>query len=554
MSAPRRKRGPWVAMRQSLAQWIAPASAAAPQRPPATQPRPQGAVGRAYSGAAASASSAGFGGSQTSADTELAASLSTLRSRSRQMVRDAAYAKRARNLVVNNVIGTGMGLQCQVMTTRGQLHEPINAAIEAEWDAWCDADSCHTGGALAFGDMERAAMAQVFDAGEAFLRVHLQPFGRSRVPLGLELVEAERLAHELVDPSPTIARGELRLGVEVDGYQRALAYWIRHRHPGDLRHGNTGTDLAERVPASMVFHLRVIDRWPQSRGEPWMHNVLRKLDDMNEFTGLEVQAARGSASYFATVESADDAPLGNDGDDDDHPAVDIDPLTIQHLDPGKKLVFHNPNRPNSALDPFMRYMLREVAAGTGPSYESLSRDYSQSNYSSSRLALLDDRDLWRVLQSWWIRNFRMPLHRLWLQQAALAKAVPGLSLAQYAADPRKWEACRFKPRGWTWVDPTKEVNAYKEAIRGGLTTLTDVVAATAGGQDIEDLIKTRKRERQLLAEAGIEVDTEVQAPAPVAPPPMPAPPAPPSPDDDGEDQDQPAQAKAARVLHMPARP
>ena len=47
----------------------------------------------------------------------------------------------------------------------------------------------------------------------------------------------------------------------------------------------------------------------------------------------------------------------------------------------------------------MRFMLREIAAGTGVSYESLSRDYSQSNYSSSRLALIDDRDLWRVFQT-----------------------------------------------------------------------------------------------------------------------------------------------------------
>jgi hypothetical protein len=52
--------------------------------------------------------------------------------------------------------------------------------------------------------------------------------------------------------------------------------------------------------------------------------------------------------------------------------------------------FVNPNRPNSTLDPFMRFLLREIAAGVGVSYESLSRDYSQSNYfKSSRL--IDDR-------------------------------------------------------------------------------------------------------------------------------------------------------------------
>jgi capsid protein len=26
-----------------------------------------------------------------------------------------------------------------------------------------------------------------------------------------------------------------------------------------------------------------------------------------------------------------------------------------------------------------------------------------------------------------------------------------------------YEAARFKPPGWSWIDPTKEVAAYKEA-------------------------------------------------------------------------------------------
>lgn len=62
-------------------------------------------------------------------------------------------------------------------------------------------------------------------------------------------------------------------------------------------------------------------------------------------------------------------------------------------------------------------MLREMAAGVGVSYESLSRDYSQSNYSSSRLALLDERSLWRVLQGWLIRDHLTPIYRAWLDAA-----------------------------------------------------------------------------------------------------------------------------------------
>lgn len=41
-----------------------------------------------------------------------------LRSRSRQMVRDSGYAKRAKAILVNNIVGNGVGLQAQVLGTR----------------------------------------------------------------------------------------------------------------------------------------------------------------------------------------------------------------------------------------------------------------------------------------------------------------------------------------------------------------------------------------------------------------------------------------------------
>lgn len=485
--------------RQRLANWLAPAPRLA-----------RSSMARLYGGARMTNTTLGFGsGGSTSADAELATSLPRLRARSRQMLRDSAYAKRAQAVVVNNVVGAGVGMQAQVSTTRGNLNTTINDGIELSWSDWGAADSCHTGGTLHFHDMERLLLGEVFAAGRVLVRKHYRAFGRSAVPLALEVIESERLADEMVDVgSLGGARGEVRMGVEVDEFQRPVRYWIRRSHPGDTRSYATDGARYEGVPAEDIFDLRVVTRWPQTAGEPWMHAVLRKLDDLNEYSQHEVTAARASAAYFGTIsQDPDTAPEAQD--DNGTPEMNIEPLTVLQMNAGEKFDFHSPNRPNSALDGFMRAMLREIAAGCGTSYESLSRDYSQSNYSSSRLSLIDDRDLWRTLQQWWLRSFRLPLHQLWLRQAVLAGAVPGLSRGAYAVDPRKFEAVTFKPRGWSWIDPTKEVNAYKEAIKAGFTTVTDVIAQTAGGLDIEDVIATRRRELDLLDAAEIEVDTTV---------------------------------------------
>lgn len=464
---------------------------------------------RMYQNAKASRLTDGWSAANGSADGELVSSLTVLRSRARSLVRDSSYAKRAKTIVVNNVVGTGIGLQAQVKNVRGELNPRINDQIESVWDEWCRADSCHTGGRLHFVDLERAVMAQVFEAGEVFLRIHWRPFGSSVVPFALELIEAERVVDDYASPYLTAHDGnEVRMGVEVDEFHRPVAYWIRKRHPNDIRFGMwRGSEEVERVPADQILHLCTIDRWPQTRGEPWMHTVLRRLYDMDGYSEAEIIRARSQAVRMGIIETPESATSFGDEQADGSVEMMIEPSYVGRLNPGEKWIDSAPTAPNPQLDPFMRYMLREVAAGTGPSYESLSRDYSQSNYSSSRLALLDDRDLWRHLQWWLIRDFRERVHRLWIRQAVLARAISAISIEEYALNAEKFEAVRFKPRGWTWIDPTKEVEAFKEAVKQGFTTVGDVIAQTAGGRDIEDVLEERERELGLMADYDLVFET-----------------------------------------------
>lgn len=482
---------------------------------------PVGRSSRMYAGAKASRLTHGWGQTNSSADNELVSSLRSLRSRSRALVRDAAYAKRAKIVVVNNVVGTGVGMQAQVMTARGKLNAKINDDIETSWKRWCRADSCHTGGSLHFADMERAVMGQIFEAGEVFLRKHFTRFGDSGVPYALELIEAERIADEFqhpILPASLPAGTTLRMGIECDRFYRPVAYWVRERHPGETQF-HAGTDRLERVPAEQIIHVRVIDRWPQTRGEPWLHAVVRKLNDMDGYSEAEIQAARAAACYMGIIETpeAENTGLGEQKLSDGSREISLEPAVIQQLGVGEKFNFVSPNRPNANMDPFMRMMLREVAAGAGTSYESLSRDYSQSNYSSSRLALLDDRDLWRVLQMWMIRGFRDTVHREWLQQAVLAREIKSIGIEQYAMDTEKFQQVRYKPRGWSWVDPTREVDAYKQAVRCGFTTVTDVIANTGGGYDVEDVLTARAHELSLMAEKELQFDTDPGADRPATP-------------------------------------
>src|SRR6185312_9862121 len=80
---------------------------------------------RMYQAAKASRLTGNWGSITTSADSELVSSLRQLRGRSRALVRDAPYAKRAKVIIQNNVIGSGIGLQCQIMSARDTLREDL---------------------------------------------------------------------------------------------------------------------------------------------------------------------------------------------------------------------------------------------------------------------------------------------------------------------------------------------------------------------------------------------------------------------------------------------
>jgi len=497
---------------------------------------------RQYANARGSRLTGGWLSSSTSADSELSEGLRTLRDRSRALIRDASYAKRARTVVVNNVIGQGIGLQAQVRTSRDAFNDRVNDDIERVWERWCQADSCHTGGRLHFGDLERALMSEVFTAGDVFVRIHRRPFGNSIIPFALELIESERLCDDASVPSVPQGRN-LRMGVETDEFHRPVAYYIRQAHRNDVRWHNA-SEKVERVMAEDVIHLAVIDRWPQTRGEPWLHTALRRLNDMDGYSEAEITRARVQACNVGAIETPEDSASFGDEQADGTVEMEVEPGIFKRLSPGEKLNALSPTAPNPAMDPFMRYMLREVAAGTGVSYESLSRDYSQSNYSSSRLALLDDRDLWRFYQTWFIRAFRVRVHHEWLQAAVLSGAIKSIPIAAYAVDPDKFEETRFKPRGWSWIDPTKEVEAYKEAIKAGITTATDVIAQTSGGRDIEDILNEREQELKMMKDRDLVFDVSPET----YEKPEPAPPDKPTAKPDDESTDDPPKKRVVSFL------
>lgn len=460
---------------------------------------------RAYEGASGGRLTGDWLALGTSADSELLTSLRPLRNRARQLVRDNPYARQVVRVLQNNVVGTGVGLQAQVSDSRGKLLTRINDSIEDAFAAWSQADTCHTAGIVSIAEIERMILAALPTAGEIIIRFVREPMGRdARIPLALEVIEADRLMDQW-QTAKAPNGNPIRMGVETNSWGRPVAYWFLPRHPGDYQFTTFDPSKYLRVPAEDVLHLYIVDRWPQTRGESWFASALRTLRDVGEYEDATLVKARASANLVGFIRSPEPQPGVET--DSGRLIIETEPGTWQRLLPGEDVAGFSATLASAELQPFLQHMVRKMAVGVGLSYHAISRDYGAANYSSMRVGLLDDRDLYRVLQGWLVTKFRQRLHAEWMDAAALVGAIKCGD--DYYSNRAKYLAARFKTRGWSWIDPQKEVQAYKLAVRCGYMSQGDVIAATSPDKDFEDVVRERVKElalaKQLAAEAGVEL-------------------------------------------------
>ncbi len=276
-----------------------------PRAPMAAAASPGGRTGkRLYAAANYTRLTADWAPSSTSSDAEIVMSLR--RNRSRQLIRDNEYALNGLRMIVQNVIGTGVGLEPLIKNLRGTLMADLNEDVhEAFHDWWKEPGSVHTAGILSGPEIERYAVSNLIESGESFLRFVRQPFGDSKIPLSIELVESDRVMDQWtqqVAPNKKI----IRMGIEMDNWHRPTGYWMWPNHPGDWQFSTFEPSNFVRMPADDICHMYIVDRWPQTRGRPVVprrheapeqHGRLRGIRDRGGARQRGHYGIRGVAGY-----------------------------------------------------------------------------------------------------------------------------------------------------------------------------------------------------------------------------------------------------------------
>ena len=461
---------------------------------------------RAYQGALVSRLTSDWMSSQLSADAEIRNSLRKLRDRSRELVRNNPYARQAKRTTQINIVGTGMKFQSLVVQQRGgKRDQRVNNIIEEAWSEWTQADSCDCAGKYSFHQFEWLASGALCESGEAIFRIVRKPFGNSQVPLALQMIESDLLDEEY-DGKTLNKNNEWRNGVEVDEWGRALRYAILTKHPGDAYYLDYSANrkLHIFIPAEDIVHLFLPERPGQNRGVPWFHSVMADMHQLQGYEEAAVIRARAGASIMGFIQNDQGELIGDDVQNSQR-IQSFEPGTFRYLMPNESVTVPDIDYPSQQYEMFVKNKIRRFATGIGCSFETISKDFSETNYSSSRLSLLEDREHWKFCQKYIIDNFHYRIFKEWLDLAVLSGVI---DFPDYASNSKRYCKPRWTPPAQHYVDPLKEIKAYREAEQAGYMTKSQVIAQTNGG-DYDDIISEIAREQEVAKSLGVTLDKDL---------------------------------------------
>ena len=447
-----------------------------------------------------------------SADMELDGELSTLVARSRDLIRNNGIASGAIQTLVDNVVGNGLKLVSipdhRILGLDIDYLEEWARKVESLWRIWSESVYCDAARKLNFNSQTALIFRSVIENGEALALVLWRENSANPFATCFQLLEPDRLSNPDFKQNSEF----LRDGIEINQYGEAENYWISKYYPNDYYYGqgaNTWQKIAAQTPfgRKLILHVHHPERIGQNRGKPLFTSIMPLFKMLDHYERSELKASVFNAMIAAFIETPMDSEsiaemFGESVDDYLEKrkdwSVKLEGGSIIPVFPGDKVSAFTPSRPNSSYAAFVENVLRHIGTGLNIPLELLMKDFSKTNYSSARAALIEAWRFFNGRRSWIINYWAKPVFELWLEESVNRGLIEAPNFYEKKA---AWCRCKWIGPGRGWVDPVKEAQASQIRMESGLSTLEDECASQ--GLDWEEVLMQRVRELKRMRELGL---------------------------------------------------
>lgn len=487
----------------------------------------------AYNGASRSRAAIGNYNPVTGdANDDTIGDLPTLRTRTRDLVRNMPIAGGSINTIETYVVGTGLTLRASIDGAKvgltGQEAGIWQDDVNSRFQAWVESQDCDAERGLNFYGIQALAFRSMLESGDVFAVLsQANRNGNEAYPV-VQLIEADRVCNK------DMARDSDKLvaGVELDGMGAPVAYHICNQHPTTWKQGvkrkwTVLQAFGESTGRRNVIHLYDRRRPGQVRGVPILAAVIEPLKQLSRYTEAELQAAVVSGAFAvflkmdpnAFSELFDDSGRANyiknaTAWNGSYPESTMDgPGKVVNLLPGEEPIDSNPGRPNSEFDPFVQAILRQIGCELGLPFEVLIKHFT-SSYSAARAALLDAWRVFRVRREKLAAYFCQPIYADWLSREIAAGNIVARGFFEDPLIRHYWCQADWIGDGPGSIDPNKEADAAQKRIDMGISTIAAESILHDGG---DWWTKHKQRSNEHRQRVGADLEAAVAPKQPASP-------------------------------------
>lgn len=482
-----------------------------------------------------------------SATQEVESAKEILDARSRDAARNDGTISAAAQTRMNNAVGSRYLLNArpnyQYLGLDREWAKDFQEEVEGMFNLAATSVNCYfdVTGKMTLVDMLRLSVMEELVVGETAIKVVWDTTPGRPFRTAFQMIDSDRI----MTPPRKMNEGNIVGGVQLNAYGRPEGYYIANRHPAEF-YGSTDEDFTY-VPAAyswgrhQMIHSFMPRRINQIRGLSTVFAGLKDIRVLRRFRDIVLQNALINATYAATVESE----LPNDvvavmmggGDDPEKVKsaylnyagamsdvlnkfmgnsknIQVDGAKVPHLLPGTKLQLRPAGQGGPLGTDFEKSILRHIATTLSVSYEELTKDYSETNYSSAKAGTNETDKSMAALKAGHTDRIAGIMYMSWFEEMNAAGKIETM---RYRKVPNFWDgmnrdafcAAMWIGGGRGQIDELKETQAAVQRMRNGLGT--SEIELGRLGLDYREVYAQLAEEKALRQELDIESETDLLA-------------------------------------------
>lgn len=411
----------------------------------------------------------------------------TLRARARDLERNSDIANSVLLAFRRNVVGRGYRLKPETGDT------DLNERITLLWEEWCKARNCDVTGRQSLTEQLRMwAQRKKVDGGILIVKRYTRA---GVIPFQIQTLEVDELDNAAL--TPHYKGNQVVGGVEYNRWNQPVGYHIRQYEVG-------GTQIGKSVwvDAKDVIFWYSKHRPSQIREISDLAPLITRVRDTNELITAAETKSRAAACLSVLIKRSVLSTVGRNAQAPERESYEgktLAPGMLLELNPGDDVQVVSPNGASDEAVSMIKTLVRTIASGAGLSYEAVSRDMSETNYSSARQGMIEDNETFAEE----IEQVHTVLDEVY--ETFLISAV----LSGVLHIPAFWdERQKYMRHSWAhapkpWIDPLKEANATKIAIQSGQKSFQDTAAES--GRDWRRMIDDMAEVTEYACEKGLTI-------------------------------------------------